>query len=297
MITVLVTGTRGIPHIPGGVERHCQELYPRLAARGCRVTVCVRSPYAVTRQDHWHGVELLPCFAPRQVHLEAITHTCLSLAKALPRRPDIVHIHGIGPCLAAPLPRLAGFRVVMTHHGPEYERGKWGPSARAFLRLGERLGLLSAHRVIAVSSTIARRIERRAPHQVHLIHNGVERKAKVLDRDVLDGMSLRPGRYILAVGRFVPEKGFHDLMGAFMQLKGDWRLVLAGEADHPSEYSRKLKAEAAKDARIRLTGYIRKGPLEQLYSHARLFVLPSYHEGLPLVLLEALSFGLPVLVD
>ncbi len=119
---ILVTGTRGIPDIPGGVEKHCQELYPRIVAKGHQVWISTRTPYLAELAKEWRGVNLIPTYAPRVKSLEAITHTFLSLIKALFIRPDLIHIHAIGPSLLTPLARLMGFKTVVTNHGPDYER-------------------------------------------------------------------------------------------------------------------------------------------------------------------------------
>jgi len=206
-------------------------------------------------------------------------------------------INAIGPSLLTPFARLIGLRVVVTNHGPDYDRQKWGRVAKFVLRLGEKMGGIYANEVIVISSVIANIIRERCHRESNLIYNGVNLPQKSKESDFITKIGTEPSKYIVAVARFVPEKGLHDLIAAFKGLEGDYRLVIAGDADHETEYSRDLKKMASEDDRIILTGYITSEPLNQVYSHARLFVLPSYHEGLPIALLEALSYGLAVLVS
>ena len=291
MVKVVVLGTRGIPDIQGGVEKHCQELYPRLAEKGCEVTVFTRKPYVVSAVNDYNGVRLvcLPC--PKSKSLEAFIHTFLGVFSARRFKPDILHIHAIGPSLLIPLARLLGFKVVMTHHGPDYERKKWGKIAKAMLKLGERSAVLCANEIICVSATIADSIRKKYKRNVRVIPNGVVIREIAGSEDALKAYRLEKGKYILAVGRFVPEKGFHDLIEAFGK-KAGWKLVIAGDADHEDSYSRNLKKKAKEGSDIVLTGFISGEPLHELYSYAGLFVLPSYYEGLPIALLEAMSYGL-----
>jgi len=295
---IFVTGTRGIPDIPGGVEKHCQELYPRIAAMGHEVYLATRIPYVVIPQNQWQGVRLVHTFCPRNKSLEAIVHTFVAILKARWIGPDIVHIHAVGPGLMVPLARLLGLKVVVTNHGPDYDRQKWGVAAKAMLRLGEYLGGRFAHAVIVISSVIADIIAKRCGRSSHLIYNGVPLPEPSVHSDQLQRFGIRPdGGYILAVARFVPEKGLHDLIEAFSALNWDRQLVIAGDADHATAYSKNLRDLAKRDQRIVLTGYITGEALHQIYSHAGLFVLPSYHEGLPIALLEAMSYSLAVLVS
>ncbi len=294
---IFVTGTRGIPGIPGGIEKHCEELYPRVVARGHEVMLCTRDFYVEQRMEAWRGVKLIQCYAPHRKSVEAIVHTFLAVLKAYPYRPDIVHIHGIGPSLLTPLARLLGYRVVVTNHGPDYDRQKWSAVARGMLRLGEKLGGMFAHEVIAVSSVVAGIVRERCRREATVIYNGVPLPPMNASHDFLDTIGVVEKEYILAVARFVPEKGLHDLVEAFTASDTSYKLVIAGDADHVTDYSMKLRRMAAENPRIILTGYITGEPLHQAYRHARLFVLPSYHEGLPIALLEAMSYGLPVLVS
>nr|MBF0223128.1 glycosyltransferase family 4 protein [Desulfobulbaceae bacterium] len=294
---IFVTGTRGIPNIPGGIETHCQNLYPLIADKGHEVFIATRSSYATTDVSEWKGVHLVQHYSPRKKSFEAIVHTFLAIAKARLINPDVVHIHGVGPALLTPLARLLGLKVVFTSHGPDYDRQKWSPIAKRMLRLGEYLGGKFAHEVIVISRVIAEGIRKNCGRESNLIYNGMTLATKATSTAFLEKNCIRPGNYILAVARFVPEKGLHDLIEAFFRIAGDTQLVIAGDADHETEYSQKLKLQARKDDRVILTGYISGDSLNEVFSHARLFVLPSYHEGLPIALLEALSYGLPALVS
>ncbi|OUN73031.1 glycosyltransferase family 4 protein [Barnesiella sp. An55] len=297
---IVVAGTRGIPNIQGGVETHCEELYPRLAAMGHDVTVVRRSCY-VTPQNKlqsYKGVRLKDIYAPRKKSIEAIVHTFLAILYARRVKADVLHIHAIGPALLTPFARLLGLKVVMTHHGPDYDRQKWNKLAKTVLRMGERMGARYANEVIVIS-TVIDNILREKYHRcnAHLIYNGVNTPTPAQTTDYIASLGLEPHKYVLAVGRFVEEKGFDLLVKAFDHLLPEgYKLVIAGDADHEDRYSTSLK-QLARERGVVLTGFIRGAKLNELFSHARLFVLPSFHEGLPIVLLEALSYRLPVLVS
>ncbi len=294
---IFVTGTRGVPGIPGGVETHCENLYPLIAGKGHEIFLATRSSYVRNPVTEWKGIQLVRCFSPRLKSIEAIVHTFLALLKARLLNPDVVHIHAVGPALLVPFARLLGLKVVFTNHGPDYDRQKWGRVAKFALRLGEKLGGSFANEVIVISRVIQGIISKRCNRESHIIYNGVTLPNITQNNDYIKGFGVKPKKYVLAVARFVPEKGLTDLIEAFKNLKTDFHLVIAGDADHETEYSRKVKKLAHSNDRIVLTGYITGDKLKQVFSNAGLFVLPSYHEGLPIALLEALSYGLSVLVS
>ena len=295
---IVVIGTRGFPNVQGGVESHCQQLYPRLAEMELDVTVCTRTQYMTSPfKSDWKGVKFINIKCYQNKFFEALIHTALAVFKAKSIRPDIIHIHAIGPSLLVPLAKLMGLKVVITHHGPDYNRAKWGFLAKAILKLGERFGCKFADQIIAISSGIKRHIKKEFNKDAQLVPNGVEIPQLSSNTDYIKSLGLTPNKYFLAVGRFVPEKGLMDLISAFSRLKTDWKLVIAGDADHETEYSRDLKVKASENSQIILTGFIKGNKLNQVFSHAGLFVMPSYHEGLPIALLEALSYGLRVLVS
>lgn len=291
-----VTGTRGIPGIMGGVETHCEQLMPRLAALGADITVARRDKYVTDTLTEWQGVKLVDIASPDRKALEAIVHTWRALREAKRRGAELVHIHAIGPALLAPVARMMGLRVVFTHHGPDYDRDKWGRMAKMMLKTGERMGCRYANQVIVISRVIRDIVATRhgRTEGVNLIPNGVPAATHTDYPEYFAELGIEPGRYVLGMSRFVPEKNLHHLVEAFAKAapKG-YKLVLAGDADFEDDYSRQLK-QLARDHGVVLTGFVRGRKLASLLSNAALYVLPSSHEGLPIALLEAMSYGLPV---
>lgn len=298
---IVVVGTRGIPDIPGGVETHCQQLYPRLVKLGCDVTVMRRTPYLNENNQatEYRGVKLVDVNAPRKKSLEAFVHTALAVLSARKLKPDLIHFHAVGPSLFIPLARLLGMRVIATHHSLNYQHAKWNFASRLLLKFGEWCQARLAHDVIAVNEPFRQIFhdDYEREERVHLIYNGVELSNGEIGTDYLSSQNLEPERYVLAVGRFVPDKRFDWLIKAFAQVAPQgMKLVLAGDADHEDEYARSLKQQA-RDKGVVLTGYVTGEPLRQLLRHAALFVLPSTHEGLSISLLEAMGHGRNVLVS
>ena len=298
---IVVTGTRGIPNIIGGVETHCEELYPRIAAKGLDVTVIRRKSYVHDELAEWNGVKLVNVNSPRKKTFEAMVHTFRAINKAKKLGADVVHIHTIGPALLAPYAKLLGMKVVLTHHGPDYDRDKWGFVAKSILKLGESMGCKFADQVIVISNVIKNLIAERCGRvkNVHLIYNGVPEPEICDYPEYFEELGIEKGKYILGMCRFVPEKHFHDLVDAYAAIKhqtSDIKLVLAGDTYFEDDYSRWLKQKARENGVV-MTGYVRGRKLHSLLSNALCYSLPSSHEGLPIALLEAMSYGLPVITS
>lgn len=296
---VMFLGLRGFPEVQGGVETHAEHLCPILAGLGCEVEVVVRSPYMPAEKGAgWRGVRYVRVWSPKSKGLEAIVHTFLGVLVAAVRRPDVLHIQAIGPALMAPLARLLGLRVVVTHHGPDYDRQKWGRFAKRALRMGERLGMRWSNGRIVISQVIRKLVREKHGVGSTLVPNGVTLPELPETLGALERFELAPRRYVLLVSRLVPEKRHFDLLQAFAQagLAG-WKMVFVGASDHPDAYQRSLIEAAAANPDVAMTGFQSGLALRELYAHAGLFVLPSSHEGLPIALLEALSYGLPALAS
>jgi len=287
--------------VQGGVETHAENLYTRVARMGCDVEVLVRTPFVPSQQKSVGPIRLVRLWAPRTSGMEALVHSFLGVLYAGFKRPDILHIHAVGPSIVTPLARLFGLRVVVTHHGPDYDRDKWGGFARWVLRTGESLGARYSHARIAISKVIVDLLRAKYGKSSDLIPNGVTAVVPRRDSEHVTHFGLEPGRYFLQVSRIVPEKRQLDLIRAFSQARmadsslAGWKLALVGGLTDDG-YSLEVQA-AARAAGVVLTGFLTGPPLQQMYSHAGGFVLPSSHEGLPIAMLEALSYGLPIVAS
>ena len=197
---IVVTGTRGIPGIQGGVETHCQELYPLIADEQHEIIVIRRPNYAVERSVQiYKQVAIKDISAPRSKHLEAFVHTFKAVIYARKVKADIVHIHAVGPALMTPVARLLGMKVVITHHGPDYDRDKWGRFAKWILCMGERAGVYYANHIIVISEHIRQIIYHQysAKRNVTLIHNGVNVPTRVIGTEYLESLDLTEYGYVI----------------------------------------------------------------------------------------------------
>jgi len=214
------------------------------------------------------------------------------------KRPDILHIQAIGPAIMTPLARILGLKVVVTHHGPDYDRQKWGLAARAILKLGERMGMMFSNNRITISAVIHDIVMNKYNKDSDIIGNAVVLPDLSTSDGLIKSFGLERGKYILLVSRLVPEKRHLDLIEAFIKLPpNDWKLVIVGASDHPDEYEQQVVEKINATEGVVSTGYQTGEALRELYTHAGLFVLPSSHEGHPIALLEAMSYGLPCIVS
>lgn len=301
---IAVTGTRGIPNIMGGVETHCEELFPRIAHLGFDVTLIRRANYVTDHLSEWNGVKLVTIPSPKKKSFEAIVHTFRAINAAKRMHAQVLHIHAIGPALLTPYAKMLGMKVVFTHHGPDYNRDKWGFLAKTVLRLGEAMGCRFADDVIVISQVIKNLIAQKhhRTRNVHLIYNGVSSPEICHFPEYFNSLGIQEGKYILGMCRFVPEKNLHHLVEAFAKWQKanpqvtDVKLVLAGDTDFEDNYSRQLK-QLSTDNNVVLTGFVKGKKLHSLLTNCLCYCLPSSHEGLPIALLEAMSYGVKVIVS
>lgn len=295
-----------MPAIHGGVERHVHDLSVRLVERGHSVTVYSRKWYAKHSSNYIEGVRIV--FAPtiRTKHFDAITHTLFSTVHAVFSGYDIIHYHGVGPSLLSWVPRLFApkVRVINTFHSIDRKHAKWGLFARFALRVGEWTSATFAHKTIAVSQTLAQYLRDAYSKESTYIPNGVPTLTKTTEKQVLDQFNLKPKQYIVMVSRLIPHKGAHYLIAAYQQLQKthpalvkNKKLVIVGDGHFTNEYVNYLHNMREGDPNIIFTGFQSGPALQELFSHAALMVHPSLNEGLPITVLEGMSYGLPILVS
>ncbi|MDP4222308.1 MAG: glycosyltransferase family 4 protein [Bacteroidota bacterium] len=301
MIKTGVIGTRGFPEIQGGLETHCMELYTRLARLDDNlITVYRRKPYisAKNRDITYPNIRFLDLNVPKSKNFETFFHSLLATVHALFQKYDIVHFHNTGPGFFIPLLKFSGAKIVFTYHNISYTQKKWGSFARHYLELSERICLKNADYVIFISEVLKSEMTKKySIAKWKIISNGVNMNPRSENTDYIESLGLEKNKYIIGVGRFLEEKGFDYLIRAFVkaELQG-YKLVIVGDTDYPTDYSNRLRA-FARDKGIVLTGFIKGDNLRQVYSFARLFVIPSFSEGHPIALLEAMSYNIEVLAS
>lgn len=282
--------------VQGGVEKHCESCYPLFDSR-FSFYVFRRRPYVKSDRIYPH-ITFIDLPSTRIKGFEAFFHSLLSTVYSLFLRPDIVHIHNIGPALFSPLLRLFGIKIVLTYHSPNYEHKKWGLLARSLLKFSERIAFRTADAVIFVNRFQMEKCYDRVKGQALYIPNGIPSVKCASKSDYISRLGLVPGKYILSVGRITPEKGFDCLLKAYNLLSDTGcKLVIAGGVEGETVYAEELKKLVKRSEDVVFTGYVYGEELNQLFTFAGLYVLSSFNEGFPMVLLEAMAYHLDVLVS
>lgn len=293
---IAVIGVRGFPGIQGGVEHHCERIYHRFD-KSVEFRVYRRTPYLSAESNaSYPHIRFVDLPSTRIKGFEAVFHTLICCLHLLFHRVDIVHIHNIGPGMFTPLLRLFGMSVVLTYHSPNYEHNKWGSISKMILRVSEFMSLRFANRIIFVNKFQLAKFSETTRRKSVYVPNGMERVTCSDATDYIDRIGAKKGEYVLGVGRLTPEKGFEYLVSAVNEVDGIPQLVIAGGSDHDTGYYERLKT-LDRNHKVIFTGYTSGEDLRQLYSHAKLFVLSSVNEGFPLVMLEAMGYGLPMVVS
>lgn len=295
---VAMIGHKRIPSREGGVEVVVEELSTRLTDLGYEVEAYNRSGYHVSGRDfgnsrrkYYNGIRIIIVPTFKNGKLNAIVYSALATLRALFGGYDVIHYHAEGPCSMLFIPKLFGIRVVATIHGLDWQRAKWGNFASKVLKFGEKMAAKYADEVIVLSKNVQQYFLDTYGRETHFISNGISRPKIREVKEIQEKYGLSKGGYILFLARLVPEKGLHYLIEAFADIQTDKKLVIAGGSSHSFEYMKQIQEMAAKDDRIIMTDFVQGRVLEELYSNAYLFVLPSDIEGMALSLLEAMSYG------
>lgn len=301
-LRIAMIGHKRIPSREGGVEIVVEELSVRMAQKGHRVEAYNRYGHHVSGKKYddeygWKGrkyykgvrVRIIPTF--QSSRLNAIVYSFLATLRALFTKYDVLHYHAEGPCAMLWIPKMFGKRVVVTIHGLDWQRAKWGNFASRVIKFGEKMAARHADEVIVLSRNVQQYFKEKYGREVTYIPNGINRPERRKADLIREKYGLERDGYFLFLARIVPEKGLHYLIEAYQKLDTDKKLVIAGGNSQAVEYMEQIHEMAAKDDRILMTDFVQGQTLEELYSNAYAFVLPSDVEGMALSLLEAMSYG------
>lgn len=296
---IAMIGHKRIPSREGGVEIVVAQLSKRMVAKGHQVVAYNRKSEHIAGKDfendnsidEWEGIKIKWVPTPNSSKLNAIVYSAFATFKACFGKYDVIHFHAEGPCSMILLAKLFGKRCVATIHGLDWQRSKWGGFATKFLKFGEKVAAKYADEVIVLSKNVQQYFKDTYNRDTVFIPNGIEEPKIIAPSIIKNEFNLDKDKYILFLGRIVPEKGIHYLIDAYSQIDTDIKLVIAGGASHTSEYMAEIKEKAKDNSNIIFTGFVEGQKLEELYSNALIYCLPSDLEGMPISLLEAMSYG------
>ncbi|RLC38058.1 glycosyl transferase family 1 [Candidatus Falkowbacteria bacterium] len=296
---IIFIGQKGIPATTGGIERHVDNLAVQLAEKGHNVHVYTRSNYTDKNLKKYKGVNLISLPSVSTKHLDAISHTFLACLDLIRRKADIIHFHSIGPSSLLWLAKLIkpNSKIIATFHSQCYYHQKWSLFARLYLKFGEYICCRFADKVITVSKTLKKYTKQKYKINSFYIPNGVYSQKYSTPKAIKKKWDFRKNSYIVLVSRLIRHKGIHYAIEAYNKIKTNKKLVIVGSGFHTDSYSDYLKSIAKNNKNIIFTGNQSGSTLRELFSNAYCFIQPSENEGLSIALLEAMSFGTPVLVS
>ena len=298
-LNIVMFGHKRIPSREGGVEIVVEELSTRMAALAHNVTCYGRRGHHVSGAKfdgavftEYKGVKIRSVYTLNKKGLAAVTSSFFAALRASLSKADVVHIHAEGPAFMCWMPKLFGKHVVVTVHGLDWQREKWKNGLGSkYIYWGEKMAVRFADEIIVLSRNVQEYFWDTYRRRTSWIPNGATRSECLEPEEIVKRFGVAKDDYILFLGRIVPEKGIHYLINAFKQVDTCKSLVIAGGASDTDDYMLYLKELAKEDDRIRFTGFVQGKVLEELYSNSYVYVLPSDLEGMPLSLLEAMSYG------
>ena len=298
-LKIAVLGHKTIPSRQGGIEIVVEELTVRMAKLGHKITVYNRNGHHVSGKEfdekklkEYKGIRMKYVPTIDKKGLAAMSASFFAAVAAAFGKYDVVHIHAEGPAFFSWLPKMFGKRVVVTIHGIDWQREKWKSGfGSKFIRQGEKNAVKYADEIIVLSKGVQDYFRDTYGRETHFVPNGVNRPETREAGLITEKFGLTKDSYILFLGRLVPEKGIRYLVEAFKDVKTDKKLVIAGGSSDTDSFMKELKELAKGDDRILFTGFVQGAMLDELYSNAYIYTLPSDLEGMPLSLLEAMSYG------
>ena len=305
-MNIAMIGHKRIPSREGGVEIVVEELSTRLVKRGYQVDVYNRKGRNIQDKNadkenrkikKYKGINIITIPTINKKGLDALIYSFFASIRAIFGKYDILHYHAEGSCAMLWIPHLFRKKIVVTIHGLDWQRAKWGGFATKYIKFGEKLAAKYADEIIVLSKGIQKYFKDTYNRDTKFIPNGVNKPTLRQAKIIKEKYGLEKDSYILFLARIVPEKGLHYLIEAFKKTDTDKKLVIAGEASHTNDYLKKIKKSIKDDNRIIMTGFVQGIELQELYSNCLIYCLPSDVEGMPLSLLEAISYGCNCLVS
>ncbi len=297
---IAMIGHKRIPSREGGVEIVVEELSTRLVNKKNDVTVFNRktkNKELSKKNKSYKGVKIITIPTINKKGIEAFFYSFLASLRVLFGKYDVLHYHAEGSCGMLWIPHLFRKKIVVTIHGLDWKRSKWGGFASKYIKFGEKMAVKYANEIIVLSKDMQKYFMETYGRETTLIPNGVNKPRIRKSNVITQKYNLKENDYILFLARIVPEKGLDYLIDAYNNIKTDKKLVIAGGASHTNDYYKSIKEKTDNNKNIIMTGFVQGEELEELFSNCCLYCLPSDVEGMPISLLEAMSYGRNCLIS
>lgn len=294
---IAMIGHKRIPGREGGIEVVVEELTTRMVSKGHEVIAYNRKKKGNKKINSYNGVKIITVPTIEKKNTDAIVYSFLATIHALFGKYDVIHYHALGPSIMCFIPHLFKKRVIVTVHGLNYKTPKWRGLGEHIIRFAEKVVVKCADEIIVLSKEQQKYFANKYHRKTQFISNGTTLYEKIAPLNIKREWDLNENGYILFLSRVVPGKGLEHLLEAYRGIEVDLPLVIAGESTYVDEFYENIKRMACADSRVRLIGFVEGQVLQELYSNAKIFVFPSEAEGMPMCLLEALSYDIPCLVS
>lgn len=296
-MNISMIGHKRIPGREGGIEVVVEELTTRMVEKGNKVRVYNRHKRGFECPDYYKGVKIIDVPTIEKKSTDAVVYSFFSSLKVLFDNSDIIHYHAIGPSFFLFIPHMFRKKTIVTVHGLNYKTPKWKGFGARFIKLGEKIAVKYADCIIVLSEEQKQYFLSKYGRKTVFIPNGVKEAVEKPAVQIVKKYGLKKNKYILFLSRVVPGKGLEYLLDAYKNIDSSLTLVIAGGTEYIPEYRKMIEEKAERDPRVKLIGFVDGNILEELYSNTRLFVFPSEAEGMPMCLLEALSYNCQCLVS
>lgn len=294
---IAMIGHKRVPGREGGVEVVVEELATRMASRGHDVVAYNRKKRGLKQPNTYKGVRIIEIPTIEKKSTDAVVYSFLASVRAVWGKYDVIHYHAIGPSFFLLIPHLFKIKTIVTVHGLNYKTPKWRGFGAKFIKAGEVITAKYADEIIVLSTEQQKYFKAVYNRETRFIPNGTVVNDIVPAELIKKKFGLEKDRYILFLSRLVPGKGVEYLLDAYKQIETDLPLIIAGGSVFVDDFYQDILNKAAQDTRVKLIGFVEGKTLQELYSNAALFIFPSEAEGMPMCLLEALSYNCKCLVS
>jgi glycosyltransferase involved in cell wall biosynthesis len=284
---IAIIGIRGLPSTYSGYETFADAIGSRLVQRGHEVLVYCRAPLFRQRPATYRGMHLVYVPSLETKSFSTLSHTWLCMADVVRRGTDAILVCNVANGLHLLAPRLFGRKTAINVDGLEWKRPKWNRLGQAYFRFAARAACHLADCIVCDAEAMADVYRREFHAQPVTIAYGADIAVSICP-DVLTQYGLAPGRYLLILGRLIPDNNADLSVRAYAAVRTAMPLVIVGDANYKSAFEAEVHRIA--DQRVRFLGHIdNHDHVRELFCNAYAYIHGHEFGGTNPSLLTALA--------